>query len=191
VNHGTTTAYKHGCRCDECAVEHYRYRKAYALRARERKIAGRAVITAPQTVPAADVIRHLWALVDSGWTMTQIAAELGMGRNHLWNIRAGKFARLRPATAARVLSLAPLEPVDLDPVVVDRLIAGADWRALGATRAERVAAAERAWSMYGPQRRAAKEQGTSDQALPGESLTSLEDRLGLRAGRDFSRAVAS
>lgn len=59
--------------------------------------------------------------------------------------------------------------VDLDPVVVDRLLAGTDWRAIGATRAERIAAAERT-----------------------PVVAEAERRYGLRAGRDFRRrAVAS
>lgn len=192
MNHGTTTAYKLGCRCDACAAEHYRYRKGYALRARERKQGRRAVITNPQTVAPDEAIRHLWALVESGWTMTAIAEEAGMGRNHLWNIRAGKFTRLRVVTADRILAVDPLEPDDApDPVVVDRLVAGGDWRAMGATRAERIAAAEKAWAMWGPIRAAETAQGTASFDLPGESLTDLERRLSLRAGRDFKRRAAA
>jgi hypothetical protein len=99
---------------------------------------------------------------------------------------------LRRDIAAAILGIAPLDTdADyVDHVKVDRLIAGADWRDLRATRAERIAASERAWATWGPARRAAKAQGTGDQFLPGESLTSLEDRLGLRAGRDFSRAAS-
>lgn len=170
MNHGTTTAYKRGCRCDACATAHYRYRKGYALRARERGCG----ITVPQTVAPDEAIEHLWALVRSGWRMTDIAAEAGMGRNHLWNIRAGRFARIQLATAGRILAIDPL-PADVGPdeVVVDRLVSGADWRAIGATREERIAAAEKAVR------------------LRTESLASLEERLGLRAGRDFRRGVAA
>jgi plasmid maintenance system antidote protein VapI len=56
----------------------------------------------------------------------------------------------------------------IDDVVVDRLVAGGDWQALGANRAERITAAERA-------------------ARAGESLHAIERRLSLRAGRDFNR----
>jgi lambda repressor-like predicted transcriptional regulator len=50
-----------------------------------------------------------------------------------------------------------------DEVVVDRLLSGADWRAIGATRAERIAAAERM-----------------------DVLVEAGRHLGLRAGRDFT-----
>ncbi len=52
---------------------------------------------------------------------------------------------------------------EVDEVVVERLVAGADWRKIGATRAERIAAAERM-----------------------EVLVEAERHLGLRAGRDFT-----
>ena len=71
-----------------------------------------------------------------------------------------------------VPDLGDQEPSDVDPVVVERLLDGTPWRAIGATRAERIAAAER---MPDP--------GYADQ------------RLGLRPGRDFAphrgRASAS
>jgi len=57
---------------------------------------------------------------------------------------------------------APVPDNDVDQVVVERLVQGADWRALHATRAERVAA-----------------------ALQMPSLAQAERHLGLRAGRDF------
>lgn len=62
--------------------------------------------------------------------------------------------------------------VDYDPVVVERLAAGADWTAIGATRPERLAAADlmQRW---------------------GHTLRHIEDHLSLRAGRDFRRGVAS
>lgn len=62
------------------------------------------------------------------------------------------------------------DPVDVDPVVVERLVASPDviWRSIGATRQERIEAAER---------------------IPNRS--DAERRLGLRAGRDFAvRGVA-
>jgi len=59
------------------------------------------------------------------------------------------------------------EDDDVDPVVVERLVAGEDWRRVGATRAERVAAA---------------------QLMP--SINEAERRLGLRHGRDFTRQAA-
>ena len=169
MNHGTTTAYKQGCRCDDCRRAASRYRKMYRYRAGEEKRDGVLHYPRPQTVPIDRVVAHLAALTASGWRMTDIAAEAEVGRNYLWNIRAGKLIkRVRLDTEARILAVQPLEPVDLDPVVVDRLIAGADWRSIGATRTERIAAAER---------------------LP--SKADAERRFGLRQGRDFAVREAS
>lgn len=143
MNHGTTTAYKQGCRCDDCRRAASRYRKMYRYRAGEEKRDGVLHYPRPQTAPIDRVVAHLAALTASGWRMTDIAAEAEVGRNYLWNIRAGKLIkRVRLDTEARILAVQPLEPVDVDDVAVDRFIAdGGDWHTL--TRAERVEAARR------------------------------------------------
>jgi hypothetical protein len=165
-----------------------RYRVAAGLR---KNPDGSHYFVRRLAVSAEPIRAHLADLLENGWTVRAITAELGLHRETVPKIIQGARSTVRSATAAALLSLEPLDPVDLDPVVVDRLVAGADWRTLGATRAERIAAAEKAWAMWGPIRRAQKGQGTPDQNLPGESLTAIEDRLGLRAGRDFRREVAA
>jgi transcriptional regulator with XRE-family HTH domain len=186
--HGTYAKYrKEGCRCVPCTRANARASKVYRLRTGADR---NGIPAVPLSVPGERVRAHLAALTASGWTRAAIAAETGITPNRVGELIRGYHASwVQQPTADRLFALAPYDTVDVDDVVVDRLIAGADWRDLAATRAERIAAAERAWAMWGPARLAAKAQGTSDQALPGESLTSLEDRLGLRAGRDFSRLV--
>jgi transcriptional regulator with XRE-family HTH domain len=187
--HGTNSGYgRHRCRCDECKAAHRRYMKRYQA----RTFLGRTRVAEIRT-DAADVRAHLLALAESGWTGAELSRETGLSQAVLSELRTGRQQRTTAATKALILAVEPLEPDDgIDAVVVDRLVAGADWRALGATRAERIAAAEKAWAMWGPIRQAEAAQGTSSHNLPGESLADLERRLGLRAGRDFKRkAVAA
>lgn len=166
--HGTRDTYTfHACRCDECRRAQMRAVKAYriATRADDR---GRPRVHL--TVDAAPAREHVAELRASGWTLAEIARELGVGPDAIWqNINPTK-KRIRRERAAALLALQPLTPVDVDPVVVERLVASPDviWRSIGATRQERIEAAER---------------------IPNRS--EAERRLGLRAGRDFAvRGVA-
>jgi transcriptional regulator with XRE-family HTH domain len=91
-----------------------------------------------------------------------------------------------PAAWANV-NTEPGEGPDLDEIAVERLIAGDDWRAIGATRAERITAAERLWWHWRPIRERQHADGTAPHWLDGPSLTDIERRFSLRAGRDFRR----
>lgn len=165
-DHGQRARYLRGCRCQDCRRANARYLKAY----RQRTSPERGRPTRPVRVAAAPVREHLAALLASGWCWRHVEAESGVNRGTL--SRLGRINQtVHRDVAARLLDLEPLAPVDLDPVVVDRLAHGADWRALSATRAERLAAYEAA-------RRA------------GESGKSARRRLGL-AGRDTASREAS
>lgn len=194
--HGRTIGYRrYGCKCDACLAAHRRAVTSWRIRSRAEQ-GGRAkdVPVVPQSVPADVVAAHIEALRAGGETLRAIAALAGVSPAAVARIARGDRERVRRSTAECILAVDPLPDDDApDPVVVDRLVAGADWKAIGATRVERIAAAEKSWAYWGPIRRAEKAQGTSDQWLPGESLTAIERRLGLRSGRDFGRgeAVAS
>ena len=138
--HGRIARYNAGCRCDDC-------RKANRLR-RQRWDLSTQWGAYPTFVDATPVRDHIAALKASGWTYADIGRELGRGPRGIHHIVARSGQRcphVRRETAAAILALDPLEPVDLDPVVVERLCANPTaWRhGLAATRAERVAAAQR------------------------------------------------
>lgn len=189
MNHGTYSAYrKGGCRCDDCRAANIRHNKRYRL------ITGadrNGVPVRPISVPGHIVREHLARLRDSGWTDTALAAETGIGRNRIGDIRRGyKASRFTPGVATRILAVEPLPDLAdyADPVAVDRLASdGADWQTIGATRAERIAAAERLWWYWRPIRERQAAAGTAPQYLDGPSLTDIERRFSLRAGRDFRR----
>ena len=169
MTHGNSTGYlTHGCRCPECKRWRNHHGNTY------RSDVAR---NGPRMYPAQEVRDHVAALVASGWTQAQIARDLGHTSAWLWSIlnnghhtRDGVKRWVRRDIAAAILAVPPLLGDDApDPVVVDRLLAGASWRAIGANRAERIAAAEQ---MPDP--------GNADK------------RYGLRPGRDFTpRRVAS
>lgn len=164
MTHGRATTYRRGCRCDDCTRAMMRDRKYHRLRTSTTD----GPTVNPVMVDAAPVAAHIRALVASGWPWRHLAAECGW-TNHgrLSLIAQGKTRRVYRTTAARILAVEPLTPVVVDPVVVERLVAGADWRTIGATRQERIEAAE---------------------LMP--SRAEAERRLGLRAGRDFARGAA-
>ena len=197
MTHGTATAARANCTCDTC--RHYRTRMKKLWRVRTQAPTGgpdKDKPRRPANIPIAPVHAHIDRLLASGWTLRQIAAETGRTQQALWNVlrrptrNGAPKTRIRRDTAAQLLALEPLPRLDdyTDPVVVDRLIAGADWQTIGATRAERIAAAERLAWYWTPIRARQRAEGMAEQACDGESLTSIERRFGLRAGRDFRKA---
>lgn len=159
--HGTAYAYRNqGCRCEACTRASTRRQKQYRVITRADKDGSPTI---PLRVDAEPVRHHIRSLRGSGWRMVDIAREVGVSRNHLafFVSAARRPQRVNRDFAARILELRPLTPVDLDEVVVERLVAGADWRTVGATRAERIAAAAHM------------------------SGNEAEARLGLRPGRDY------
>lgn len=166
---GSRARYLRGCRCEPCRDAHRRYSKAYKHRTKADPNTG--VPAAPMRLDATPVREHVRALLASGWTKAAIQREAGLATSHCSHLLSGQYRTVHRRVAARLLDLEPLRPVELDPVVVERLVAGGDWRALSATRAERLAAYEAA-------RRA------------GESGKSARRRLGL-AGRDTAVREAS
>lgn len=166
MNHGTTTTgYKTlGCRCEPCTRASVKASKLWRVRTGADR-GDRP--TRPDLIDVTPVRAHVDRLVASGWTKREIAAEIGVTEFTLWSAlyetrRPDGTKKIRRTRADAILALDPLEPVDVDQVVVDRLVAGADWRTIGATRAERIQA-----------------------ALRVDSLVEAERRFGLRAGRDF------
>lgn len=167
-DHGTRARYLRGCRCEPCGDAHRRYTKAYKHRTKAHPLTGVPAI--PTRVDVQPIRAHIDALLASGWTKAQIQREAGLTSSHVSHISLGHYPTTNRRIAARILALEPLRPVDVDPVVVERLLASPDviWRTIGATRPERIAAAE---------------------LLPSRS--DAERRFGLRAGRDFAvRGVA-
>lgn len=160
---GTISAYTKGCRCQPCRDAGYRKAKRY----RHLTAAINSRPTKPLTVPVEPVIAHIGALVESGWRLGDIAREVGITPQEMWRIRHLP-KRIHRDRAARILDLAPLAPVEVDEVVVERLaVAGVHWRDVPCTRPERVAA----WSLA---------------VARGEGPTRAADRLGLATGRDVA-----
>lgn len=159
-----SAAYDRGCRCLDC-------RRANATRValwQHRTRYG----TIPVRVPIGPVRDHVMRLRATGWTLNEIAHEAGISFHTVKAVTANTAVKkyVTREVADRVCAVQPLAPVDVDPVVVERLLASPDviWRTIGATRSERIAAAE---------------------LLPSRS--DAERRFGLRAGRDFAvRGVA-
>lgn len=144
-DHGQRARYLRGCRCEPCRDAHRRYCKTYALTARVNydRSGVRGQPLQPRRIPSGPVVAHLNALLASGWTKAAIVREVTGGPNtggHIYRLLRGEQPRVLRSTAARILALEPLAPVEVDEVVVERLVSGADWRALSATRAEREAA---------------------------------------------------
>jgi hypothetical protein len=123
TDHGRMGTYNNGCRCDACRRANRLRRARWDLNTRYGAV--------PTFVDAAPVRAHIAALRASGWTLAEIGREIGRGSRGVHHIVVGHSATspsVRRDTAEAILSLRPLEPV-VDPVVVDRLLAGRhDWR---------------------------------------------------------------
>lgn len=194
MKHGTTTAYTtHACRCDDCRRANMRAKKSWRIRT--RALNG-DIARDPINVPVERARQHVAALIASGWTRSQIARETGRSIQALYNLldrpRGTGPKTIRRDIEAELLAIQPLPDLDdyIDPVLVDRLAWGlVDWRTMNPQPSPRVraAAADLAWARWAPIRRAEAAWGIAEQDKSGESLTSIERRLGLRAGRDFNR----
>lgn len=185
--HGTRDTYTfHGCRCDDCRKAQMRAVKAYRLATRADS---RGRPTMHLTVDAEPARQHVAALRASGWTLAEIAREIGVGPDAIWqNINPSK-QRIRRERAEALLALAPLEPVAVDRVVVERLVdafPARTWDDLGATRAERIAAAEQLDARGRSLRPYLKGRGFGDQQVLAPGRNEIERCLTLRAGRDFA-----
>jgi transcriptional regulator with XRE-family HTH domain len=190
-HHGTIAGYRtHGCKCDRCLAAHRRAVTDWRIRSRaDQRRDGKDRPTIRQSIPAPPIAAHIAELRASGWTLAAIAAESGVSAAAVSRIARGDRERVWRRIGEALLAVAPLPDLGdyADPVVVDRLIAGGDWKALNATRAERITAAERLWWHWRPIRERQHADGTAPQWLDGPSLTDIERRFSLRAGRDFRR----
>lgn len=193
VNHGTRARYLRGCLCEPCQDAHRRYVKAYKHQTRPDSRTG--VPSIPKRVPVDVVLAHIAALLESGWTVSTIVAESGVPETTFRFLRHGRYRSVSPRNAARLLELEPLPDDDgIDVVVVDRLVAAYPnrvWDSIGATRAERVAAAEVLDARGHQVRRHLRDAGYGDQQIETPSRTGIEDALSLRMGRDFAIRSAS
>lgn len=117
--------------------------------------------------------------------------RLGALRKYDWVPSTDPGTHGKPVTRYEVLgsALAAL-PTDPDPVVVDRLVAAYPervWLRVSATRAERIAAAERLDRAGRAVRAAETARGTAPQHIDAPSRVRIDACLGLRAGRDYAR----
>jgi hypothetical protein len=100
--HGTQAAYRRdGCRCAECTAANTR-----ACRDRRRLLAVQAWHgTVPVWVHPVGSRRRLQALTAAGWSTTQLAAELGVGRSAIAYLRSVRQDRMLASTATDVSTL--------------------------------------------------------------------------------------
>lgn len=143
MSHGPDWTYwraRH-CRCDDCRRLVTRHQKLYRIRTRADR---QGNPTIPLRVDRQPILDHVARLRASGWTVKQLAEEVGVTMANLsWMVSpSNPTKRMDRQRAARILAVAPLEPVTVDDVVVDRFIdGGMSWREL--TREERIEAARR------------------------------------------------
>lgn len=109
--HGTRAMYVWDrCRCTPCRAANTRDQKAnvHAVRHGQRAL-----------VDAAPVIAHLEQLVAAGVWWRQIAATSGVSRSALSKLRNGQSAKIRRATAARLLAITAANPSAAPHALVD------------------------------------------------------------------------
>lgn len=185
--HGKPATYAAGCRCDACRRAAIRRQKLYRMQTGHD---GRNPPPRPILVDRAPVVEHYDALKASGWRVHDIAEEVGVSAAHLsWTMTNTRHTKIRRDLADAVLAVEPLTPVDVDPVVVDRLVAAYParvWDTLGATRAERLAAAARLDALGRGVRVHLDGRGYGDQQTDVPSRRRIDVALSLRAGRDYA-----
>jgi hypothetical protein len=105
--HGERARYLRGCRCTPCTNAAYRYMSRY----RYDREHGRM-----RRIDATPTVQHIQALLDNGWTRTQIAAA--SGRNHavIGDLADGRQQNLTPDTARAIQAVngAPPRRRDVD-----------------------------------------------------------------------------
>lgn len=187
--HGTVSGYRnHGCGCEPCRAAHRRAVKAWRVRSRADHNGVPSIRT---TVDAAPVVAHLQRLAASGYTLREVSRETGVHRATVQRIAAGHRNRVHASVAVQLLALGPLPQAAnlIDSVVVDRLIdAFPDriWDSMGATRLERIAAAELLDARGRSLRPHLKGRGFGDQQVLAPARNEIERCLSLRCGRDFA-----
>jgi hypothetical protein len=134
--HGTQSGYKsRGCKCPACREAHAASVRRYRARSR--------LGTRRTTVDATPVRAHILKLRDEGMTFVAIAREAAISTAAVRRIAIGDRERVWAKTAVLVLAipLAPADPGLIDDEVVRRLRRDPEsWRAIGATREERIEA---------------------------------------------------
>lgn len=90
----------------------------------------------------------------------------------------------KPLEIGDLVDLAPDEDL-VDDVVVERLVAGAKWRDIGATRADRIAAAEILYARYLRETAHLDRADLADATRDRTRISDIERHLGLRIRRDF------
>lgn len=184
MNHGAPSAYNSGCRCEQCRAWKSRHCKTYRVattRGRQRVVS--------LLLDATQVREHLAALRESGWTGAALSRETGVSQSAISELATGRNRLVRAATARILLDVPMLEPVDIDDVVVQRLVEAYPstvWRDLGANRAERITAAEILDARGRGLRVHLAGRGFGDQQTNVPSRSEIERCLGLRNGRDFA-----
>lgn len=149
-DHGTTSRYKVGCRCDACRDNQRRRMTKWRLRTGEDRVRGARTVARPDRIDATPVRAHIAALIASGWSLAAIDREVGLVR-HAYKIANGRHPKILRETAAAILAVSPLpDPASVvDEVAVERVLAG-NAPLTSLTPAERdacrVAAARRGWT---------------------------------------------
>lgn len=107
--HGVRSRYTSGCRCDECRRANREYQKS-------RDALNKAGFNNP-LIDAAPVRRHLIRLSEQGVGSRAVAAESGVGRTMITNLKTGKQTRLRKRHAIKLLAVSTdaLAPGSLVP----------------------------------------------------------------------------
>lgn len=93
MKHGTAQMIREGCRCNHCTLVREMY-----YRSRPRSVAARIVRD------------HLQALMDDGWTLSELAAHIGYPRQTLAGIVSGRNLWTSKFIAQDILSV-PIEVV--------------------------------------------------------------------------------
>lgn len=94
MQHGTRANYLAGkCWCEPCTLANRTYARDYFREGKAR------------STPSWPVYQHLLALLDSGWTLQEIADRSGYTYATVHAIAGGRRRRVRCTTATDLLSL--------------------------------------------------------------------------------------